>query len=176
MGPYNISKQDMALDLSLTRNRCYVSIEDMEVYTAATAATIPDKIDLVYHWRETNSSGVEFGHSFVSPVSDAMYMPSFAIPTELYKRTKIKKGGVKDAHLARLDQINEVQPGTYVDDIDFERMGEILYDMPDYALGFLKEGGFWCETEDGKYRAMIYINSTGLTSGCVISMKRYQMY
>ena len=49
MGPYTIANMDMKLDLVASDNNlCYISIADMAVYNAATAATIPDKIDLVY--------------------------------------------------------------------------------------------------------------------------------
>ncbi len=176
MGPYNISMLDMKLDLTLTRANRYISIEDMEVYDAATAATIPNKIDLIYHWQEMSTSGVEFGHSFMSATSDPVYFTNLTLPEGLYRKSKIRKGGIKDVHLARLHlkPVPEAQPQVYVDDIDFQEID--LSNMPDYALGLIADDGMWVETDDGKYRAYIYINSTRDITGAVISMKRYQMY
>jgi len=48
MGDYEIATMDMKLDLNLTSTNCYISIEDMAVYNATSAAAIPDKIDLVF--------------------------------------------------------------------------------------------------------------------------------
>jgi hypothetical protein len=52
MGPYSVTNMDMKLDIIASDgNLMYLSIEDMAVYNAATAATIPAKIDLVYLYR-----------------------------------------------------------------------------------------------------------------------------
>jgi hypothetical protein len=172
MGPYPVSIMDMQLDLALTSANCYISIEDMAIYNAASAATIPDKIDLVYLFRNYNSQGITFQHALTAPAADAQYRPNLTIPVELYRNTRIRKGGLKDAHLARLHLKTppEPQPAVFVDDIDL--MSVDLSDMPNFALNFIKDDGAWIETHDGKYRAFIYFNSVRPIAGATISIKR----
>jgi hypothetical protein len=172
MGPYAVSKMDMQLDMTLTRANCYISIEDMAVYNADEAALVPEKIDLVYLFRNYTSQGIEFQHAFVAPAADPQYLPDVDLPAGVNRDTKIRKGGPKDAHLARL-HVNglQQQPGIYVDDVDLMEMN--FAGMPNYALNFIAESGLWVETQDGKYRAYIYVNSVRNIAGAVISMKRY---
>ena len=115
MGPYTISKVDMALDLdAVTDDRCFFSIEDMAFYTAAEAATRPEKIDLVYLYRKLST--VKYEHAMVAP-SNTEYMPKMAIPSGVNRNTAlIKEYGLRYKHLARL------QYGAYVDDLDFEKI------------------------------------------------------
>ncbi len=169
MGPYTISKQDMKKGLTLTKSRCYISIADMAVYDAATAATIPDKIDLVYLWRN-NIPNVDFGHSFVAPAANPEYLPDIELPEGVGNDVRLRKEwGMIDSHLT-----DEPNNGTYIDDVDFETLD--FTNMPDYAINMKTQGGMWVETQDGKYRAYIYINSLKTISGGTISMKRYTMY
>lgn len=63
MGPYKICKQYLKRNITLTKARCYISLEDMAAYTLAEARQIPEKIDLVYLWRNKTSEGVNFGHT-----------------------------------------------------------------------------------------------------------------
>ncbi|MDR1335401.1 MAG: DUF4466 family protein [Tannerella sp.] len=173
MGPYAVSAMDMALDLALTAANCYISIEDMAVYNAAAAASVAGKIDLVYLHRNYNASDVTFLHALVSPAG-SQYLPGVTLPAGVDRNTKIRKGGPKDAHLARLHLKTppEPQPAVYVDDIDMQTID--LSDMPNYALNFIRDEGAWVETQDGKYRAYIYFNTTrsGL-AGATVSIKRY---
>src|SRR5690606_23043515 len=107
---------DVVLDKVLVDNAaCYISIEDMEVYDAATAATIPDKIDLVYLFR--NVAGKEFLHALVAPSTDDQYKPGVALPAGVDNRTKIRKvWALRDRHLDR------GQYGVYIDDVDFQQL------------------------------------------------------
>lgn len=173
MGPYKVSQMDMALDLTLTRANCYISIEDMAVYNASEAALHPEKIDLVYIFRNLNTEGIDFLHSFVAPAADPMFLPDLTLPQGVSRDSKIRKGGPKDAHLGRMHLNNKTQPGIYVDDIDLLQMD--MSRMPDYALNCIAEDGLWVETQDGKYRAYIYINSVRSIAGAVFSMKRIQL-
>ncbi|MDR3217532.1 MAG: DUF4466 family protein [Dysgonamonadaceae bacterium] len=172
MGPYTISKMDMALDLSLSRANCYISIEDMAVYNAQQAAEIPEKIDLVYNFLNLSSTGIEFGHAFAAPAAGPDFLPT-GFPENLHKNAKIRKGSVMDAHLARLHLSGKLQPEVYVDDIDLQTID--LANMPNYALNIITDGGLWVETQDGKYRAFIYANNMRTIVGGTISMKRYTM-
>lgn len=168
MGPYQISKQDIVRDLTLTKAKCYISIENMTVYNAMEAAEHPDEIDLVYLWRSADQ-GVTFGHAFVAPAADKEWLPDMDLPTGVNRNVKLRKEwGMIDGHLT-----SEPNNGTYLDDIDFETID--LTGMPNYAINMKTQGGMWIETEDGKYRAYLYINSLKNISGGVISIKRYQM-
>ncbi|MCD8317578.1 MAG: DUF4466 family protein [Paraprevotella sp.] len=169
MGPYTISSMDMKRNLALTKAKCYISIEDMAVYNATDAAEHPEKIDLVYMWR-SSSRNPGFGHSFVAPAADPEYLPDIELPAGVNRDAKIRKEwGMIDSHLT-----SEPNNGTYIDDVDFQTMD--FTNKPDYAINMKKQGELWVETQDGKYRAFIYINDLKTISGGTISMKRYTMY
>jgi hypothetical protein len=168
MGPYTISKMDMKLDLVLSdNNRCFFSVSDMAAYTAAEAATKADKIDLVYLYRSV--SGITFAHALSSPASKQEYRPDVVLPSGVDNSVKfIKTYGLRDRHLARL------QYGIYIDDADFLDID--FTNSPDYGINMKAESGAWIETEDGKYRAYIYVNSVNNTAKTMtVSIKRYQM-
>lgn len=167
MGPYKISEMDMKLDLVL-KNNSYFSISDMAVYDAATAATIPDKIDLVYLFRTIR--GVTFRHAFVSPTAEnAEYLPNITLPAGLGNSTKFMKVySSADQQLAR----NEY--GLFVDDLDLREIN--LANSPDYAINVTQYAGAWVETSDGVYRAYIYVNKASETvGGMTISIKRLKV-
>ncbi len=166
MGPYKIAEMDMVLDLDVKDGGAqYISIEDMKVYTAAEAAQMPNKIDLVYLYRSIPN--VTFNHALVSPAADAQYRPGLTLPAGLTNSVKIRKEwGLRDFHLARL------QYGVYIDDLDFQKLD--VSTSPNYAINLRAEAGAWVETADGKYRAYIYMNSVNNTGkSAKISMKRY---
>ncbi len=170
MGPYEISKQYMKRDLTLSRAACYISIEDMAVYSLEEARQMPDKIDLVYLWRNKTSEGVEFGHTFAAPAADKEWLDDVEVPAEMHRDVRLRKEwGIIDGHLT-----DDPDYGTYIDDIDFETIR--LEGMPDYAINMKEKGGLWVETSDRKFRAYIYINKLKATSGGTISIKRYNMF
>ena len=166
MGPYNISKMSIKKNLTVSNGtNAYISIEDMAIYNATSAAAIPDKVDLVYLYR---ASPVSFTHALVSPGADAAYLPGVTLPTGLKKSTKLRKVfGLQDRNLANL------QYGIYVDDIDLTSVD--MTDMPNFAIGLRAEAGVWVETADKKYRAYIYINSVNAAGSAVLSMLRYTL-
>lgn len=178
MGPYKIAEMDMILDLALTAAACYISVEDMAVYNATEAAAIPDKIDLVYLFRNYEDQGVKFNHAFAAPAADASkYLPGVSLPEGVNKDTKIRDIGVLDAHLARLHlkPTPEAQPAIYIDDIDLRDMD--FTGMPNHALDIITKDGMWIETQDGKYKAYIFANDMRKgRAGGTISMKRYTMF
>ena len=170
MGPYKVCKQYMQRDITLSKARCYISLEDMAAYTLAEAQLIPEKIDLCYLWRNKKSKGVEFGHTFAAPVADREWLDDLNVPTTMTRNLMLRKEwGIIDGHLT-----DEPDYGTYIDDIDFETIK--LQGMPNYCINMKEKGGMWIETGDGKYRAYIYINSLKSISGGVISIKRYNMF
>lgn len=166
MGPYTISKMDIVKNLAVTNGaNAYISIENMAVYNATTAATNAGKIDLVYLFRAAPTT---FTHALVSPAADASYLPGVTLPTGVNRSTKLRKVfGLQDRNLANL------QFGIYIDDIDFQQLD--MVDMPNYALGLKAEAGVWVETTDKKYRAYIYVNSINAAGSAVISILRYTL-
>lgn len=175
MGPYKIASMDIALDMIATNEeKCYISLADMKVYDVAEAAANPSKIDLVYLYRKVD--GITFEHGFVSPSAGTEFLQGAVVPSGAANKTTIRKVyGLRDRHLARL------QYGVYVDDLDFIELD--LTGMPDYAINVKNEGGIWAETQDGKYRAYIYVNEVNPGSSnpqipdksARISIKRYMM-
>ena len=168
MGPYVITRMDMKLDLVATDNKaCYLSIADMALYDAATAATIPDKIDLVYLYRSI--TGITFAHALVSPAASVDYLPGVTLPSGVNRSSFMQKTwALNDFNLARL------QYGIYIDDVDFQVLN--FTNTPNYVLNLKAQAGTWVETADGKYRAYIYVNSVNNTApSMTVSIKRFQM-
>jgi hypothetical protein len=175
MGPYEIALMDIAFDIVTTDgDNCYISIADMAAYNAAEAASKADRIDLVYLYR--NIPNITFAHAFVAPAADSEYRPGITLPSGVNNNTPIRKiYALRDKQLARL------QYGIYVDDPDFQDLD--FTGMPNYAVNVKNEGGLWVETQDGKYRAYIYVNTVnpgssnpGIPSNSAkISIKRYTM-
>jgi hypothetical protein len=167
MGPYRISKMDMARNLQLTDGgACYISIADTAVYDSAGAAANPQKIDLVYLYRDLPD--VTFKNALVSPAADKQYLPGVNLPAGVNGDTKeMQVWNLQDRDLAQL------QYGIYVDDPDFEKLD--LSGAPDYAINLKTESGVWVETQDGTYKAYIFVNSVDNAGHAVISMKRYRM-
>jgi hypothetical protein len=167
MGPYSITKMDMALDLNVSNNNmCYISLENMAVYNAADAALNADKIDLVYLFR--NITGITFGHALVAPATSAEYLDGLVLPAGVSNDAQIKKvWALRDKHLARL------QYGIYVDDVDFQELS--FEGSPNYALNLKAESGIWLESANKKYRAYVYVNAVNANGSARISIKRYLM-
>jgi hypothetical protein len=168
MGPYAIANMEMKLDLVASDNiLMYISIADMAVYNAATAAANPAKIDLVYLYRVI--TGITFAHALSSPASSIDYLPGITLPAGVTNRTKmVRTFGLRDQQLARL------QYGVFIDDLDFQKID--FTGAPDYGINMKAEGGSWVETADGKYRAFVYVNSIDNTAKTMkISIKRLTM-
>jgi len=166
MGPYQIAKMDMKLDLVLSdNNKMYLSVADMAVYNAAEAAANADKIDLVYLYRSI--SGITFAHALAAPAANPEYLPGITLPAGAANNTKyLKVYGLRDRHLARL------QYGIYVDDVDFEKID--FTNATNYGLNMKVESGAWVETADGKYRAYIFVNKVDNgKKEMTVSVKRY---
>lgn len=168
MGPYQIAKMDMKLDLVLSdNNKMYLSVADMAVYNATEAAVNADKIDLVYLYRSI--SGITFAHALAAPAANPEYLPGITLPSGVANNTKyLKVYGLRDRHLARL------QYGIYVDDVDFEKID--FTNATNYGLNMKVESGAWVETADGKYRAYIFVNKVDNgKKEMTVSVKRYAM-
>jgi hypothetical protein len=168
MGPYTISKMDMTRNITVSDgNLAYLSIADMVAYNATSAAANPNKIDLVYLYRNLTTSA--FNHSLVSPAADVVYLPGITLPTGVNRSTKIiKVFNLQDFNLAQL------QYGIYIDDLDFQQID--FSSAPNFAINLKLDAGAWVETADGKYRAYIYMNAVNNTAkSATISIKRYTL-
>lgn len=167
MGPYQVASMDIVHNLQLQDGgACYISIADTAVYDATEAASKADKIDLVYLYRQV--PGVNFNNAIVSPAADVQYLPGVTLPSGVNKDTKLEQvWNLQDRDLAQL------QYGIYIDDEDFQKLD--LTGAPDYTVNLKAESGIWVETQDGTYRAYIFVNSVDNNGGAVISMKRYKM-
>lgn len=168
LGPYSVTKMDMKLDLVPTDGKaCYLSIADLALYDATTAAANAANIDLVYLYRSI--PGITFTHALVSPAASPEYLPGITLPTGVNKSTKMSKTwALNDFNLARL------QYGVYIDDADFKVVD--FTNAPNFVINLKAQAGTWVETADGKYRAYIYINAVNNTTpSMTISIKRYQM-
>ena len=168
MGPYVIAKMDMKRNLAVKDGgAAYISIADLTTYSAAEAQANPDKIDIVYLYRNLSTSA--FNHSLVSPAADPLYLPDLTLPAGVNKSTRLLKVfNLQDQNLALL------QYGIFIDDLDFINLN--LGDAPNFAINLKAQAGVWVETADKKYRAYIFINSINNGSkSAVISIKRYTM-
>lgn len=166
MGPYKVTKMDIKRNIAVSNgNLAYVSVENMTAYNATDAATNAAKVDLVYLYRTTPAS---FLHGLVSPGSDPVNLSGVTLPAGVNRKSKLQKTfNLQDRNLAQL------QFGIYVDEIDFQQID--LKSAPDNATGLRAEAGTWVETQDGKYRAFIFVNSVNANGSAVISMLRYPM-
>lgn len=167
MGPYAITKMDMKLDLlAKDAANCYISIADMAVYDAAGAAANAANIDLVYLYRSI--TGITFAHALVSP-ANTDYLEGLVPPSGVNNSTKsIKVWALRDQQLSRL------QYAIFVDDLDFQSLD--FTNSTNYAINMKAESGLWVETQDGKYRAYIFVNKVDNTKKeMTLSIKRYQM-
>jgi len=173
MGPYNIAKMDMVLNMKVTdSNLMYISIGDTAVYNAANAAAHAASIDLVYLYR-ANVTTSAFNHALVSPAADPQYLPGVTLPAGVNRTAKLLKVyNLQDFNLAHL------QYGIYIDDVDFTQLD--LTGNPNFAINLKAEAGVWIETADKKYRAYIFLNSVTAPKGAVpasavLSIKRYAL-
>jgi hypothetical protein len=167
LGPYTVAKMDWFRNKTVSDgNAMYISVEDTTIYTAANVGANASKVDLVYLYRATPAT---FAHALVSPAADPKYLPGVTLPAGMNRSTKeIKVFSLQDYHLAQL------QYGIYIDDLDFQQLN--FTEAVNYATNLKAEAGVWVETQDGKYRAYIYLNSVNNTARtAVISMKRYPM-
>ena len=169
MGPYEIRNMDIILDLVASDgNECFISIADMAVYDAATASANAANIDLVYLYRSIPN--ITFNHSLVSPsANDTLYLPDVDLPSGVNNKSKvIKAWNIQDQQLARL------QYGKYVDDLDLQKVD--FSTAADFAINLKAEAGIWVETQDGKYRAYIFINRTNNSlKTMTLSIKRLKV-
>ena len=167
MGPYNISKMDMALNQPLVKGEtCFLSFhnegEAVHVYSAAEAAGAAANIDLIY----TYSTKDDIAHAFLTPAAPAELRDGMTIPSGVTNNSKlVRVYNLQDRQLSNLNNAK------FIDDLDFQQMD--FSGSMTYALRMGEQYGVWVETADGKYRAYVYVNSVAANK-MTISVKRYQ--
>lgn len=163
---FAISSMDMVRDIQVQEGgACYISISDMKAYTKeeVESGNLAASIDLVYLYREID--GVNFGHALVAPAAEA-YLPEVNLPPGVTNSVKIEKQvNIRD------QQLSDRQYAVFIDDIDFKELN--IGKASNFVLHFQTDEGAWVETQDGKYRAFIYVNSVDEAArSMTISMKR----
>lgn len=170
LGPYKISKMDMTKGLKVNAENCFISFQNegeaMHIYSVEEVENNPsllEKIDLMYHYSTYN----DISHAIYTASSPEEYMIDASLPAGFVNDTKLKKiYGMQDRQLA------DLKYNKYVDDLDFETLN--LTKSSTYLLGMKEESAFWAETNDGKYRAFVYVNKAP-KGEMTISAKRYPM-
>jgi hypothetical protein len=152
MGPYKISKMDMATNIVLSPgNTCYLSIKNLKAYTAADIASNPQlasEIDLIYGFSVTTA----IGYALYAPTAPAETRPDVVIPAGVTGDAKmVRVWDVKD------QQLSDLQWSVFVDDLDLEKQS---FQGGNTALLDLKsQAGVWAESADKTTRAYIFINA-----------------
>lgn len=184
MGPITCSKQHCLTGMQADNQKCYISVEDMAVYTYDEVVAGNKTVDIVYQYKEVKTPTSPTGGSsigglnkcFFSPTKDASgrirELSDIPLPP-VERNTKLRES----AH-AKDEVIEKSKWHLYITDedfraLDFDRMG-----YSNMVTNFVTEYNcIWIETEDGKYRAWIWVNtpSSEHTDAITFGMKRYQM-
>lgn len=185
MGPYACSKQDCETGITANNERCYISIEDMAVYTWEELQAAGKSADVVYAYREVKTPTSPSGSSSLGGLNKCFFSATTAardridelkdvpIPSQ-ERNTKIRES----AH-AKDEVIEQSKWHLYITDEDFRAFDFDVAGYSNLVTNFVTAYNcLWLETEDGKYRAWMWVNtpSSELTDQITFGMKRYQMY
>lgn len=174
MGPYQVSKMDMFLNVEIP-NDSYLSFhgdDGISVYSKADLPNASKDIDLIYSYR-TISSQIALRHSFLAPDLTALarYTPYFDDVTlpgnQSNTKLRIAPAQIRD------QQLSSLQYGVFVDDPDFEALN--MASDGNSLINVLREEGFWLETADKMYRAYVFVNAVTSNGGVTVSIKRYKI-
>ena len=170
---YKVSNIDIARNIIMTnKNACYFSLETMKSYTEAEVNTqnMQDKIDLIYGYDATTPAPEKYayGHALLSPSTEAKYLNGRTVPVNF----KLNKSKIEKKVFLNDMLLSGALPATYVDDIDLQTL-DISHAL-DFILGIVAKNSVLIESEDGKYRAYIYI-SAAASSKLTFSVKRLTM-
>ena len=166
LGPYNISKMDMALNQTLTNGAaCYLSFhnegEAVHIYTAEEAAGAGN-IDLVYAF----SSKSDITHAFFTPTAPTEFLSGVTMPAGAGNSKLVRVYNLQDR------QLSDLNNAKFIDDLEFQQID--FSGAVGYALRMGEQYGVWVETADGKYRAYVYVNKVA-SNTMTISVKRYRI-
>lgn len=183
MGPLHCSRQYCTTGLQASNSRCYISVEDMAVYTYDEVVSQNKKVDLIYAYRAvpTDSSPSGSGSTgglnkcFMSPTSEAISriaeLNDVVLPPE-ERNTKLRES----AH-AKDEVIEKTKWHLYITDEDFAAMDFSKAGYSNLVTNFVTAYNcIWIETADGKYRAWMWVNTpAGAGDAITFGMKRYKM-
>ncbi|MEJ5994987.1 DUF4466 family protein [Pedobacter sp. Du54] len=179
---YRISNMDMKRLIPVVGTATgarFFSIADMKAYTEdeVNAGNLSSKIDFVYAYALTitpTTTAYNYGHSLVSP-SEATYFPAgFTInPSWTKKSTAMERKLGNTFYDGQLK--GDVNNSIFVDDIDL--IQQEFNGSAKFALTLVADASVFMKTADGKYTALIYINSiNNAGSSAIISLKRIQNF
>lgn len=183
MGPVHCSRQYCVTGLQASNTRCYISVEDMAVYTYDEVIAGNKTVDVVYAYRAvpTDSSPGGEGSTgglnkcFMSPTSEAINrikeLRDVKLPP-VERNTKLRES----AH-AKDEVIEHSKWHLYITDRDFAEMDFQRAGYSNLVTNFVTAYNcIWIETEDGKYRAWMWVNTpAGGGDAITFGMKRYAM-
>lgn len=183
MGPVHCSRQDCVTNIQASNTRCYISVEDMAVYTYDEVIAGNKTVDIIYAYREvpTDSSPGGAGSTgglnkcFMSPTAEAINrikeLRDVKLPP-VERNTKLRES----AH-AKDEVIEKSKWHLYVTDQDFAAMDFARAGYSNLVTNFVTAYNcIWIETEDGKYRAWMWVNTpAGGGDSITFGMKRYAM-
>ena len=184
MGPYTCSRQDYRTGLQADNDRRYISIEDMAVYTWAEIKDGSKKIDVVYTYEEVKTPTSPGGSGSIGGLNKCFFSPTTAAKARIKEFADIelpqdeRNTKIRESAHAKDEVIEQSKWHLYITDedfraLDFDRMG-----YSNLVTNFVTEYNcLWLETEDGKYRAWIWVNtkSSVHTDKITFGMKRYEI-
>ncbi len=188
MGPIHCSRQDCKTGLEASNERCYISIEDMAVYTYDEVVAGNKSVDIIYTYKTVKTPTSPSGSSsigglnkcFMAPTTEAINrieeLKTIQLPP-VERNTKLRES----AH-AKDEVIEQSKWHLYITDEDFAaldfRPSPVGMGYSNLVTNFVTEYNcIWIESEDGRYRAWMWVNtpSSDLTDQITFGMKRYEV-
>ena len=179
---YRISKMDMKRLIPLVGTASgarFFSIADMKAYTQAEvdAGNLSGKIDFAYAYATTitpTTTAYTYGHSLVSPAETTYFPTGLGItPSWSKNSTSMERKLGNTFYDGQLK--GDLNNSIFVDDIDLNE--QEFKGSAKFALTLVADASVFMKTQDGKYTAIIYVNSINNgTSSAVISLKRIQNF
>lgn len=185
MGPYRCSRQDCETGLEASNERCYISVEDMAVYTWDEVKDGSKKVDVVYTYQEVKTPSVPGGSASIGGLNKCFFSPTKASKNRIKEFQDIslppeeRNTRIRESAHAKDEVIEQSKWHLYITDedfaaLDFDRMG-----YSNLVTNFVTAYNcLWIETADGKYRAWIWVNtpsSAPYNDRITFGMKRYKM-
>jgi len=165
---YQIRKMTMKLDIPITPERCFFSLENLQAYTKAEAEEQNIPIDFLWGYSSLFKDSADRSF-FGNPARTSSYSTYFtkSVPSTVRDTPNMYRYTIIEPQLGRQEF-----DGFYIDDRDFETL--TINSNTDVLIGVLNCNGFWIETADKKYKAYVYCNSYA-SDGCKVSIKRYTL-
>ena len=183
MGPYHCSRQYCTTGIQASNTRCYISVEDMAVYTYDEVVSGNKTVDVIYAYREVPTDSSPSGSGSVGGLNKCFMSPTAAAIGRIKELSNVKLPPVErntklreSAH-AKDNVIEQSKWHLYVTDQDFAAMDFERAGYSNLVTNFVTAYNcIWIETADGKYRAWMWVNTpAGGGDAITFGMKRYKM-